>query len=175
MWGARRRPVALGPVGAAEDHFTGGGCTSLGLVGGGGGGLTRPRPSCRGAAPTPPRAGSCGEAPWPGPPRCRPSRTRTARRLPSTRGTRTGPVLGSAVFPSRGSALHQWGVCKPCAFVFQAGCNTGVDCQFCHLCEPGERKRRKKERVAKRRVAHATADRDAEISEAGTGELPGRL
>lgn len=48
-----------------------------------------------------------------------------------------GPVLGSAEFPSRGSALHQWGVCKPCAFVFQGGCNNGVDCQFCHLCEPG--------------------------------------
>jgi len=48
--------------------------------------------------------------------------------------------------PSRGSALHPWGACKPCAFVFQEGCANGADCDFCHLCEPGERKRRKKER-----------------------------
>lgn len=47
---------------------------------------------------------------------------------------------------SRGSALHSVGACKPCAFVFQDGCANGVDCEFCHLCDPGERKRRKKER-----------------------------
>lgn len=47
---------------------------------------------------------------------------------------------------SRGSALHAVGACKPCAFVFQDGCANGVDCEFCHLCDPGERKRRKKER-----------------------------
>jgi len=54
--------------------------------------------------------------------------------------------LGSIEVPSRGSALHPWGACKPCAFVFQDGCANGVECEFCHLCEPGERKRRKKER-----------------------------
>jgi len=48
--------------------------------------------------------------------------------------------------PSKGSALHTWGACKPCAFVFEAGCTNGTECQFCHLCEPGEKKRRKKER-----------------------------
>lgn len=47
---------------------------------------------------------------------------------------------------SRGSALHAVGACKPCAFVFQDGCANGMDCEFCHLCDPGERKRRKKER-----------------------------
>lgn len=47
---------------------------------------------------------------------------------------------------SRGSALHMVGACKPCAFVFQDGCANGTDCEFCHLCDPGERKRRKKER-----------------------------
>lgn len=54
--------------------------------------------------------------------------------------------LGTSEIPSRGSALHAWGACKPCAFVFQDGCANGLDCEFCHLCEPGERKRRKKER-----------------------------
>jgi len=52
--------------------------------------------------------------------------------------------------PSKGSALHPWGACKPCAFVFEAGCQNGLNCQFCHLCAPGEKKRRKKER---RRIA----------------------
>jgi len=66
------------------------------------------------------------------------------------------PELGSPELPSRGSTLHRWGVCKPCAFVFQT-CDNGVDCQFCHLCEPGERKRRKKDRLSLRREARAKA------------------
>jgi hypothetical protein len=53
-------------------------------------------------------------------------------------------------FPNRGSALHDWGACKPCAFFLKDGCLTD-DCQFCHLCEPGEKKRRKKERLSIRR------------------------
>ncbi|CAJ1454207.1 unnamed protein product, partial [Effrenium voratum] len=58
--------------------------------------------------------------------------------------------------PSKGSAQHALKSCKPCAFVWQAGqlgtgCRNGTQCEFCHLCEPGERKRRKKERrMAKR-------------------------
>jgi len=63
------------------------------------------------------------------------------------------PELGSPALPTRGSALHRWGACKPCAFMFKEGCNNGIDCQFCHLCEPGERKRRKKERLAVKRDA----------------------
>mmetsp|Transcript_89087 Transcript_89087/g.276870 ORF Transcript_89087/g.276870 Transcript_89087/m.276870 type:complete len:373 (+) Transcript_89087:90-1208(+) len=55
-------------------------------------------------------------------------------------------TVGPAELPSKGSALHPWGACKPCAFVFEVGCTNGVNCQFCHLCEPGEKKRRKKER-----------------------------
>jgi hypothetical protein len=48
--------------------------------------------------------------------------------------------------PSKGSSPHQWGACKPCAFFLKDGCENGVDCVFCHLCDAGERKRRKKER-----------------------------
>lgn len=80
-----------------------------------------------------------------------PGMTHSYQAAESTR-TDGKPELGSAELPSRGSTLHRWGVCKPCAFVFQA-CNNGVDCQFCHLCEPGERKRRKKERLAIKREA----------------------
>lgn len=60
----------------------------------------------------------------------------------------TAPTNVNEELPSRGSALHRWGVCKPCAFVFQGseGCKNAYNCEFCHLCEPGERKRRKKER-----------------------------
>lgn len=61
--------------------------------------------------------------------------------------------LGSPELPSRGSALHAWKACKPCAFIFQEGCANKEECEFCHLCEPGERKRRKKERKEQKREA----------------------
>lgn len=48
--------------------------------------------------------------------------------------------------PTKGSAKHHLGSCKPCAFVYKSGCTSGYDCEFCHLCDPGEKKRRKKER-----------------------------
>lgn len=64
------------------------------------------------------------------------------------------PTLGTPELPSRGSALHCWGACKPCAFVFAEGCANGVDCQFCHLCDAGEKKRRRRER---RKVAAAVS------------------
>jgi hypothetical protein len=60
------------------------------------------------------------------------------------------PVLGSPEMPTRGSAGHHLHNCKPCAFV-DKGCESGVDCRFCHLCESGEKKRRKKEKLAMRR------------------------
>lgn len=47
--------------------------------------------------------------------------------------------------PSVGSAAHFAGACNPCAFVHKGGCQSGTSCQFCHLCGPGE-KRRKKDR-----------------------------
>jgi len=54
----------------------------------------------------------------------------------------------AAGLPSAGSAGHFAGRCKPCAFVNSKGCSIGKDCQFCHLCEPGEKKRRQKEKRA---------------------------
>jgi len=52
-------------------------------------------------------------------------------------------AFNPAALPSRGSKLHMVGRCKPCAFVFQQGCKSGADCSFCHLCEPGEKKKKK--------------------------------
>eukprot|EP00930_Biecheleria_cincta_P000097 TRINITY_DN1001_c0_g1_i3.p1 TRINITY_DN1001_c0_g1~~TRINITY_DN1001_c0_g1_i3.p1 ORF type:complete len:227 (+),score=38.43 TRINITY_DN1001_c0_g1_i3:89-769(+) len=74
----------------------------------------------------------------------------------STADTETDQVLGSAdvgilgseALPTVGSLKHSLGICKPCAFVFKEGpgCTSGVECTFCHLCEPGEKKRRVKSR-----------------------------
>jgi len=44
-----------------------------------------------------------------------------------------------------GSVGHGQGLCKPCAFFRKRGCILGARCSFCHLCEGGERKRRKKQ------------------------------
>jgi len=44
---------------------------------------------------------------------------------------------------SVGSLGHELGRCKPCAFIFKEGCLSGIECKFCHRCEPGEKKRRK--------------------------------
>jgi len=58
---------------------------------------------------------------------------------------------------SIGSADHELGTCKPCAFLWkdvkQPGCQNGQDCVFCHLCPPGEVKRRKKTKMFMRKVA----------------------
>lgn len=48
-------------------------------------------------------------------------------------------------FPSLGSRGHNAGRCKPCAFWYKdEGCQSGVACEFCHLCAPGEKQRRKR-------------------------------
>jgi hypothetical protein len=49
--------------------------------------------------------------------------------------------------PSRGSADHGTGNCKPCAWYHHAeGCRHAFDCEFCHMCPVGEIKKRKKEK-----------------------------
>lgn len=56
------------------------------------------------------------------------------------------PSLESPALPSVGSAGHDQRQCKPCAFMHTKGCSSGADCQFCHLCGPGEKQRRQKEK-----------------------------
>jgi len=56
------------------------------------------------------------------------------------------PELGSKEMPTIGSMGHATRNCKPCAFLHTKGCENGVDCPFCHLCTPGEKKRRLKEK-----------------------------
>jgi len=57
--------------------------------------------------------------------------------------------------PSLGSANHGIGQCKPCAFHHTKGCQRGAGCTFCHLCLPGEKKRRQKEKQAVARAKTA--------------------
>lgn len=58
---------------------------------------------------------------------------------------------------SVGSAAHETGTCKPCAFLWkdpkQPGCQNGRQCVFCHLCPPGEVKARKKQKMFMRKLA----------------------
>lgn len=55
------------------------------------------------------------------------------------------PAESAGELPSVGSAGHASGDCKPCAFAYTKGCRTGEDCKFCHLCQPGCARRRKKD------------------------------
>lgn len=62
---------------------------------------------------------------------------------------------GSAMGESPGSApedpktAHLRGQCKPCSYFWykEDGCRNKDDCAFCHICEKGESKKRKKERI----------------------------
>jgi len=60
--------------------------------------------------------------------------------------TMSMPALGSPDMPTLGSMGHRYGSCKPCAFMHTKGCFSGTDCEFCHLCDKNERKRRQKQK-----------------------------
>jgi len=50
--------------------------------------------------------------------------------------------------PSRGSAGHEYGECKPCAWFWKPqGCTNGADCLRCHACAAGEIKNRRKRQL----------------------------
>lgn len=63
----------------------------------------------------------------------------------------SGPGCSSML--SLGSAGHAAGRCKPCAFFHTVGCENGVACIFCHLCEAGEKRARRKQKIESRRSA----------------------
>jgi hypothetical protein len=67
------------------------------------------------------------------------------------------PTPGTPDLPTVGSIGHRFGTCKPCAFLYTKGCDTGVECKFCHLCEPGEKKRRLKAKTAAFKAAQVAA------------------
>eukprot|EP00931_Biecheleriopsis_adriatica_P095338 TRINITY_DN68950_c0_g1_i1.p1 TRINITY_DN68950_c0_g1~~TRINITY_DN68950_c0_g1_i1.p1 ORF type:complete len:353 (+),score=74.33 TRINITY_DN68950_c0_g1_i1:95-1060(+) len=62
---------------------------------------------------------------------------------------------------SIGSLTHGIGECRPCAWFWKpGGCNNGLECQHCHLCEPGELQRKKKEKKKERTKASADPTSD---------------
>jgi len=76
------------------------------------------------------------------------------------------PELGSPGLPTVGSGLHHKGECRPCAFFYTRGCENGVACEFCHLCGPGERKKRLRlHRLAKREAKAAALKANLESPE----------
>ena len=68
------------------------------------------------------------------------------------------------------SRLKRWLLPRPCAwFHHERGCEKGANCEFCHLCEVGEIKRRKQDKMAalrkkdrEREAAWLAAQQDAE-------------
>merc|ERR1712217_725042 len=64
--------------------------------------------------------------------------------VPETENT---AVIGIAAMQE----AHSRGECKPCAYFMHKadGCRQGNDCQFCHLCDKGEGKKRRKEMLKK--------------------------
>lgn len=76
------------------------------------------------------------------------------------------PPVGPELQPpsaTLGSVGHEVGNCKPCAFVYTKGCQSGAQCAFCHLCPPGEKDRRKK-------VKHIMARIRRKSSKGGDGQ-----
>jgi len=67
------------------------------------------------------------------------------------------PALGFPELRTVGSMAHGQG-CSPCAHAHSSkGCLNGAQCAFCHLCPPGELKRRQKaKRLAQRTELRAT-------------------
>ena len=101
--------------------------------------------------------------------------------IPTPTAAVTAPViLGSAMLPSIGSGGHATGECKPCVFFHKKGCATGRTCLFCHLCQPGEKQRRKERKEKslscsfmrggrrERRVVFNMSSRPSEASHAST-------
>lgn len=65
-----------------------------------------------------------------------------------------GPSYGTC---SVGSALHDSGKCRPCAWYWKPGsCQNGSACMHCHLCPEGEIKNRKKAKLSSMRLGLAS-------------------
>lgn len=69
--------------------------------------------------------------------------------LPPTlsKGDETWLPTSGLGLPSRGAALHNLGLCKPCAWFWKPQkCDRHEDCEFCHACPPEALHRRMQER-----------------------------
>lgn len=105
------------------------------------------------ATPEPRNHAFSGE--WSRTPSVSPSPQRERQRERSHQTLATDPLdvmnhlVGTVEVPTMGSRGHHLRHCKPCAFMWAPeGCGSGRNCEFCHLCELGEKKRRQKEKKA---------------------------
>lgn len=74
-------------------------------------------------------------------------------------------LLGS---PSRGSAFHGAGTCRPCAWFHKAGgCQNDQNCGHCHLCPDGEIKDRKRTKRAVMRLGLDTPKAHSKLHDEG--------
>lgn len=71
-----------------------------------------------------------------------------------------------------GSQYHSMGHCKPCAFFHTKGCESGDDCIFCHECDPGEKKLRRKEKQEARKMLNYARARAANAMMNGIALVP---
>jgi len=70
---------------------------------------------------------------------------------------------------SKGAMQHEAGTCKPCSWHWKdRGCINKADCKFCHMCDKGALKARRKEKMIRTRaareeeaIAEASVSRDA--------------
>jgi len=59
--------------------------------------------------------------------------------------------------PSAGSALHFAGGCRPCAWFWKdVGCQNALTCTYCHLCDEGALKAKKKNKLCVKRLGVET-------------------
>jgi len=82
------------------------------------------------------------------------------------------PELGTPALPSIGSLVHHSRQCKPCTFFHTRGCENKEDCKFCHLCGPGEKKKRLRAERGVKREVKAAALENARVVLAAYSEVP---
>jgi hypothetical protein len=83
-----------------------------------------------------------------------------------------------AELPSIGSAGHGNGTCKPCAWAWKSkGCSNGKQCTFCHICDAGEIKRRRRNKTMQLREEERTEKEttSSEPSTSGSQQMAGSL
>lgn len=69
---------------------------------------------------------------------------------------------------SVGASGHTEGECRPCAWNWKpSGCSKGTDCEFCHLCEDGTFKQRRRQKIARLRAEEKAAKREFKAAKAG--------
>jgi len=72
---------------------------------------------------------------------------------------------------SAGAAGHYEGSCKPCAWNWRpGGCSKGEACEFCHLCEEGTFKQRRRQKINRLRAEEKAAKRAQKAMAMATSE-----